>query len=72
MKEDFFNEYRCNCGKLLFKGSGLSGKIEIKCKRCGTIKSIIGEVKRLLLRDTDASAYGSVGAIGEVVPEIAE
>ena len=31
-------EYRCQCGKLLFKGFLLMGVIETKCKRCGQIK----------------------------------
>ncbi len=30
-------DYRCKCGKLLFKGFLLIGVIEIKCKRCGQI-----------------------------------
>jgi len=30
-------EYRCTCGKLLFKGLILVALIEIKCKRCRTI-----------------------------------
>ena len=29
-----FKEYRCACGKLLFKGSLISAVVEIKCKRC--------------------------------------
>jgi len=31
-------EYRCQCGKLLFKGLLIIGVIETKCKRCGQIK----------------------------------
>ena len=27
-------EYRCQCGKLLFKGHAVQGTIEIKCKSC--------------------------------------
>ena len=33
-------EYRCDCGKLLFKGMLSSGRIEIKCLRCGKILTI--------------------------------
>jgi DNA-directed RNA polymerase subunit RPC12/RpoP len=33
-------EYRCECGRLLFKGTLETGKIEIKCKKCGSIKTI--------------------------------
>jgi phage FluMu protein Com len=32
------SEYRCKCGKLLFKGLLLSGILELKCKRCHDIK----------------------------------
>ncbi len=35
------NDQRCTCGKLLFKGN-FSGQIEIKCLRCGQIKSFSG------------------------------
>ena len=30
-------EYRCKCGKLLFKGLLFLGVVEIKCKRCGAL-----------------------------------
>lgn len=30
-------EYRCACGKLLFKGFLLFSVVEIKCKRCGSV-----------------------------------
>ncbi len=33
-------EYRCTCGKLLFKGVLFFSSIEIKCKRCGEIRVI--------------------------------
>jgi phage FluMu protein Com len=29
-----FAEYRCSCGRLLFKGLVLSGHVQVKCKRC--------------------------------------
>jgi len=35
------DDYRCDCGRLLFKGELLKCKIEIKCKKCGTIKTIV-------------------------------
>lgn len=35
-------EYRCVCGKLLFKGMLVSCNLEIKCKRCGAIKAFVG------------------------------
>ncbi len=32
-----FVEYRCSCGRLLFKGLVLSGHVEVKCKRCSEV-----------------------------------
>lgn len=31
-------EYRCACGKLLFKGLLIFSVVEIKCKRCGSVR----------------------------------
>lgn len=31
------NDYRCDCGRLLFKGALLKCNLEIKCKKCGKI-----------------------------------
>lgn len=42
MESFILNNYRCDCGKLLFRGTLLVCKLEIKCKRCGIIKSIGG------------------------------
>jgi phage FluMu protein Com len=33
-------EYRCTCGKLLFKGALLHARVEIKCKRCRVIVAV--------------------------------
>lgn len=33
------HEYRCDCGKLLFKSPFFTGRIEVKCRRCGFIKA---------------------------------
>ncbi|HTE57941.1 MAG TPA: hypothetical protein VK694_04310 [Verrucomicrobiae bacterium] len=33
-------EYRCDCGKLLFKGLLVKGIVEVKCKRCQDIKRV--------------------------------
>lgn len=30
-------EYRCTCGKLLFRGALFCSTVEIKCKRCGSV-----------------------------------
>lgn len=35
MEPNLLIEYRCVCGKLLFKGLLLLSIIEVKCKRCG-------------------------------------
>ncbi|MDP3899609.1 MAG: hypothetical protein Q8Q23_00850 [bacterium] len=41
--ENFLNqEYRCLCGKLLFKGLLIDSEIEIKCKGCREIRKIKG------------------------------
>jgi phage FluMu protein Com len=37
-------EYRCSCGKLLFKGLLGTSIVEIKCKRCNNISSF-GDMK---------------------------
>lgn len=40
MESIISHEYRCSCGKLLFKGAILSGSMEIKCLRCGKISKM--------------------------------
>lgn len=40
MRAPSLEEYRCNCGKLLFKGHELRGEVEIKCRRCTKIQLI--------------------------------
>jgi phage FluMu protein Com len=40
MEQPNLKEYRCSCNKLLFKGVLIDCKIEIKCRRCGGIKTI--------------------------------
>ncbi|OGH81323.1 MAG: hypothetical protein A3I29_03570 [Candidatus Magasanikbacteria bacterium RIFCSPLOWO2_02_FULL_44_11] len=35
------DDFRCDCGRLLFKGALLECKLEIKCKKCGAIKTIL-------------------------------
>lgn len=46
-------EFRCECGKLLFKAAELLGIIEIKCKRCGQVRmlSIIKETSTVISAD---------------------
>jgi phage FluMu protein Com len=43
MLKETLKEYRCGCGKLLFKGSLFSGTVEIKCRHCRDIASFLGE-----------------------------
>ncbi len=39
MSQNLLKEYRCACGKLLFKGLLLFSVVEVKCKRCGNTVS---------------------------------
>ncbi len=54
------SEYRCDCGKLLFKGSLLVSVIEVKCKRCGEVLTFKGKkrdedlLESILLREKRA------------------
>lgn len=50
-------EYRCACGKLLFKGVVRTTRIEIKCKRCGALSSFGPEE-----REQDLERYGIIAA----------
>jgi phage FluMu protein Com len=45
-----YKEYRCpSCNKLLFKGLLVDSEVEVKCRGCGQLHSIIGESKEKLL-----------------------
>ncbi len=54
------NEYRCDCGKLLFKGSLLVSVVEVKCRRCGKVLTFKGRkrdeemLESLIIRDEKA------------------
>ena len=37
-------EYRCVCGKLLFKAAFQDGTVEVKCKSCHNISSFANKV----------------------------
>lgn len=52
MDDIFLNDHRCQCGKLLLKGTFFDASIEIKCKKCGAINNI-GDFKLL----NDANHY---------------
>jgi PAS domain S-box-containing protein len=63
MKKTIENEYRCDCGKLLFKGLLLDSKLEIKCKRCHKIK-VFDSIYKGTTSNCDYSVvYGKDGKI---------
>ncbi len=37
----FLKEYRCSCGKLLFKGMLQDGTVEVKCRHCRRFASFL-------------------------------
>ncbi|HEY4488915.1 MAG TPA: hypothetical protein VJA87_00300 [Candidatus Paceibacterota bacterium] len=37
MSSSLLTEYRCACGKLLFKGLLYQSIVEVKCRRCGEV-----------------------------------
>ncbi len=45
MEPNLLIEYRCACGKLLFKGLMLVSVVEIKCKRCGAVRIFRDDMK---------------------------
>lgn len=45
MEQNLLNEYRCSCGKLLFKGFVLVAVVEAKCKRCGQTKTFRNKIQ---------------------------
>jgi len=45
MSTNTYTDHRCVCGKLLFKGFIRDGEVEIKCKRCGAMNLIQGELQ---------------------------
>jgi PAS domain-containing protein len=40
MMRNAFTDYRCSCGKLLFKGLLITGGLEVKCRFCKQIQTI--------------------------------
>lgn len=55
-------EYRCRCGKLLFKGSIVLSAVEIKCKRCGNLEIFRGEE-----RDAPLSFSVTIDGSGTII-----
>lgn len=60
MGENTLAEYRCRCGRLLFKGMLYLSIIELKCKKCGTI-TLFYEFDHML----DPAAGGYVFLVDE-------
>ena len=65
MGTSFLTEYRCVCGKLLFRALVLLSIIEIKCKRCNMV-STIG------MLDTERMVTFDVGGDGNIVDVIGD
>lgn len=42
MHQEGMSDYRCSCGKLLFKGRLVEARVEVKCKHCRGISSFLG------------------------------
>lgn len=42
MGKDWYQEYRCECGKLLFKGVLVDSEVEVKCKGCKKLVTLKG------------------------------
>lgn len=85
MEPRILNDYRCDCGKLLFKGSLLSCELEIKCKRCGAVRIFRGDARGIrsfmLLVDGEgrvvdacdgvaAIEYSRQSVVGELLADI--
>jgi PAS domain S-box-containing protein len=63
MKSIIANEYRCDCGKLLFKGLLLDSKIEIKCKHCQKIMTLGGVFEGMTGNNDYSVAYDKQGKL---------
>lgn len=64
-------EYRCVCGKLLFKGYIVSGALETKCPRCHTLTTVGDSLREpgryAFLLDRDASIVNATHTAAEVL-----
>jgi phage FluMu protein Com len=50
LPQELYHEYRCKgCEKLLFKGVLVDSEVEVKCKRCGRVETIVGVSKDKLV-----------------------
>lgn len=69
-------EYRCNCGRLLFKGALLTSRVEVKCRRCGAITAF-GMAPNTSLSQEQRRRYGiafdvkgCIAAVSDTAAEI--
>lgn len=60
MQQQSLQEYRCMCGKLLFKGSIVHEIVEIKCKHCRKISAFGGA----------GASDAPLEALHDLVPEL--
>lgn len=44
MQPTNLKEYRCACGKLLFKAAIHDGTVEVKCKSCHNVSSFANKI----------------------------
>jgi nitrogen-specific signal transduction histidine kinase len=65
---NFLNEYRCTCGRLLFKGLLLVGTVEVKCKKCGRITSFENTGNEFSFGDRYALISNKAGQIINASP----
>lgn len=47
-EKDTLYSYRCDCGRMLFKGFLLDSTVQIKCKRCGKLMAFQGLKEQVL------------------------
>lgn len=58
MSSTLLTEYRCSCGKLLFKGLLCQCVVEVKCRRCGSMTTWgLAEEFPYALIESDADAW---------------
>lgn len=60
---DTLYSYRCNCGKLLFKGLLADSTIQIKCKKCGDLMSFQGQKDHVSPDGNHALMFNSDGRV---------
>ena len=54
LNDGTLKEYRCSCGKMLFKAQLFLSVVEIKCKKCGSISCFGGTQSNIGVSDGEA------------------